>query len=236
VAQKIAILIGIVSVAAAGLATGSIAFARAAGTPYGAQTTTALATTTSSLTTLTLMLSLSTVEFGKGVTLRGAVRDAAAGQPVQIMSQSCGFTTPVQIATVKTAGNGAYTFTLMPARDATFSARSGGAASPERHVGVRPAIVLKRVGARAFAVELSVGAGDYFTKNVTLERYEAAKKLWRPLASGSLHRKSDIGALIAVSATTIHATVKPGTRVRASVGSATLGQCYRPGYSAVVTA
>jgi hypothetical protein len=222
----------IVAVALAGGCVGvGIAGVKTCPAPVCATTTTTTHSTTASRDDPTLRLSAKAIEFGKSVRLGGAVPGAGAGIEVQIYSQPCGFTSPVKVASVKTRSDGTYAFSMMPTRNATYFAHTATGNSGLNPVAVEPSLTVRRAGSRAFAVDVSVGAGDFFSKSVSLQRYDARRKAWRTVGSGMLHQKSDTGAIVAVSSATIHAAVKPGTTIRASVGAATLGKCYRPGHS-----
>jgi hypothetical protein len=179
----------------------------------------------------TLSLSAATVPFGTSVVLKGTVPGAGEGQDVQVLSQGCGFTEPIPIATIKTGPGGAYSFTLEPMLNSQLSVQAGSAVSSPARVAVLPSLQLRRVNARTFAVDVSVGNGAFFTKTALLQRYDKAAKAWKTVASAPLKAASDPGALIAVSTATFRATVKAGTTLRAFVSQATVGECYRPAAS-----
>jgi hypothetical protein len=183
-----------------------------------------------------LSLSAATVPFGKSVVLKGVVPGAAAGQEVVVLSQGCGFTEPIPIATTKTSAGGAYTFTMEPMLNSRLSVRAGEIQSPVASVAVLPSLQVRRVNARTFAVDVSVGNGAFFTKAALLQRYDTAAKSWKTVASAPLKAASDPGALIAVSTAVFKASVKPGTTLRAFVSQATVGECYRPAASPSLSA
>lgn len=222
---------GAIAAAAAGLAASGVAVAGHGAicpTPV-CQTTTRADTTIRSFPTLTL--SSTVIDFGSSVRLSGVVRGAPAGVDVQILSQPCGFTTPVQSGATKTRSGGSYTFSMSPTRSATLYARSSTRPSPGRSIGVRPAVALSRAGSSKFTVEVSASAGDFFTGPVELQRYDARGKSWHKVASSTLKRRSDVTAIVAVSGATIRAHVKAGTALRAWVSQRTVGACYRAGAS-----
>ena len=186
--------------------------------------------------TPTLSISAKTVGFGTSVTLRGTVPGLAAGQEVDILSQACGFTDAVPVATATTTAAGAYSFTLQPTLNSTFLVQVNDAASAPTSVQVKPAVQLRRTGARAFAVDVSAGNGSWFTKPVVLERFDPAAKSWKRVATAVLKANSRPDALISVSSATLHAVVKHGTRVRAVLPQATVGSCYAPATSQTLKA
>jgi hypothetical protein len=179
----------------------------------------------------TISASTASVTFGNSVVLHGAIAGAAAGEEIEILSQACGFTAPVPIATVRTGAKGAYTFTLEPMLNSTLSVRASAAESRPTRVTVVPSIQLRRVGSRAFAVDVSAGNGATFAKPVALQQLNPRTKRWRTIATTKLAAPSDPGALIAVSSGTFRAAVKPGTNLRAYLGQAAAGECYKPGTS-----
>ncbi|MGH2935413.1 MAG: hypothetical protein ACRDL2_13000 [Gaiellaceae bacterium] len=207
----------------------------ASGGTVSTHTTTSATTTTGKAGPAPLFSSSSTaVEFGGDLKLSGRVPGASAGQTVEILAQSCGFTNPVVVANVKTGSAGAYAFTLQPTRNTTFLARFASATSSGRKVKVRPKVELVRRGSRLFQVDISAGAGVFFTKTVLLQRRDALHHGWRRTAAGKLRKNSSATALIAVSSAKIHAHVPAGTTVRAVVGAKTLGRCFAASASAPI--
>jgi len=184
----------------------------------------------------TLKASTTAVAFGDGLTLRGVAPGATAGQEVQVLSQACGFAQPVPIGTTKTAAGGAFSFAVQPMLNSTLLVQVADSTSSGVRVTVRPSVQLRRVGSRVFGVDVAVGNGNFFTSKVSLERYDTAKKRWLTVGSGTLKANSDPGAITAISSATIRASVKPGTRVRASMSQASLGACFRPATSPELTA
>lgn len=185
---------------------------------------------------VTLTPSANTIDFGGSLTLSGTVSNATEGAEAQIYSQPCGFTEPVQIATTLIQPGGTFKYTLQPSLNSSFFVQSGDLRSSSTSIVVRPKVQLRHVAPRAFVVDVSVGAGEFFSGAVTLQRFDRLHKKWRSVASGRLKRNSAPTALVAVSSATIRSSVKPGTTVRATIGQATVGQCYRPTTSAVLTA
>lgn len=184
----------------------------------------------------TLAASGTTISFGSAVTLHGTLPGATAGQDVVIYAQPCGYTGPVPSGTATTTAGGKFSYALQPMLNAVFFAQAGDATSPSVAVRIRPQVQLRLVGPRTFGVDVSAGNGSWFTKSVTLQRYDTRAKTWKPVTSGSLKANSDPGALVAVSSATLHATVKAGTKVRAVVTQATVGSCFLPAASASLVA
>lgn len=203
------------------------------GSSHGGTTTSATATKPS-VRPPTVTLSSRVINFGQKVKITGQAPLAAAGDSVEILSQLCGFTQPLVIAEAKVKSGGRFSFALLPTRDATFAARYVGLTSSFQRLMVKPAVALRRLSAGLFGVDVSVGNGTFFTKRAILQRYDAAHHRWRSAASGKLRANSAPEALVAVSSTKIRATVRRGSRIRASVPRATVGKCYLPASSRVV--
>jgi hypothetical protein len=182
-----------------------------------------------------LSASAGQIAFGDSLTLRGTL-PGGAGQQVELLSQTCGFTEPVTVATTTAAADGTYAFNLSPALTSTFLVQAGTLQSAGTTVPVQPLVQLRRGAADTFTVDVSVGAGQFFSKPVLLQRYDAKRRAWKKIASATLRQASDAGAIIAVSRATVHAKVARGSKIRAYVPQATLGQCYRPGASAPIAA
>jgi hypothetical protein len=254
--RKLLVFSGIVSMAAAGL--GAAALASTSGssactpaTPcITAPTATTAATTgtthqstgtTATVTTTPitgpkpkLTLSSRSVVFGSTLKLTGKLPGARAGSVVEILGKSCGFTTSTVIAKAKTSAAGAYSFAMQPARNTVFAARAGNAASAPLAVTVQPKIELRRISLGLYGIDVTVGAGVFFTKAATLQVFDTARHVWRPVASANLHQNSDPGGLLAVSSARIHLNAPSGSKLRASASKATLGSCYQASASAPI--
>ena len=189
------------------------------------------AAATSAADVPTLVASASQISFGGSVTLRGTVPADAAGQSVELFSQACGFTEPVQLATATPGADGKYSFKLQPTLNTVFLVQVGEARSNETTIGVAPTVQLTQIGTGEYRADVSVGAGGFFTAPALLQRYDARHKAWRRLSSKALKQASAIDALIAVSSTTFHVHVPSGTKLRAYVPAATVAPCYRPSAS-----
>jgi hypothetical protein len=171
-----------------------------------------------------------TTDFGRAVTLSGKAGSAAGGS-VDVLSQACGFTEPVVIETVKTRAGGTYSFSLEPSLNTRFVVRVEGGATATVSVHVRPLVQIRRITPRRLVIDVSVGAGQFFTGPVVVEAQAAGSSAWHKIGQGKLHQASDAGALVAVSSGSIITNVPKGGKIRGSVGAATLGPCYVPAKS-----
>lgn len=182
----------------------------------------------------TMAASARTLAFGDTLSLTGKT-SAPKGTEVQVMSQACGFTGPVPIGTAHVAAGGAYKFLMQPTLNASYFVQIGEARSKAARVTISPSLQIRRVSAKAFAVDASAGAGEFFTSTVTLQSL-TAQHHWRTVASGHMKQNSDPGAVTAVSTALVHASVKHGTQLRAVMSQQAVGTCYRPAKSATFTA
>ena len=253
--RRALVVCGLMVVGAAGVGAAAVAVPRACppGSPCAPptngstsrstapSTTTAPRTTTAPTTTGStskgpkpiVRLSGGSIEFGASVTVSGRVPRTSAGKTVEILSQACGFTTPVVIAKVKTHSGGTFAFTLQPARNTRFGARAANAVSAMKALRVRPKIELRRVSGTSFEINVAAGAGVFFTKAATIEIFSQGH--WKALASGALKQASEAGALVALSSAKISATAPAGAKLRASAGQDTVGQCYQASRSVAIS-
>ena len=116
--------------------------------------------------------------FGTDLILSGK----APNGPVDLLAQPCGFTEPTVIAHA-TSSNGAYRFKFQPTLNTTFLTRSGSAESVAISVAIRPHVELRRVAAGRYQVDVSTGAGEFFTKSAVIERRVPSTNRWIKVAS-----------------------------------------------------
>jgi hypothetical protein len=200
------------------------------GTTTAASPTTAQTPVQVVLQAPTLRLSTPVIDFGKRLTLSGAVK-TPAGQLVQLLAQTCGFSAPRIVAETKTGKNGTFSFRVEPTRNVVYRARYATLVSTTQLVRVRPLVELRRSSGSSFSINVSVGGGMFFSSKAELQRYDAARKTWRRLAVGTLRASSSPTALVAVSSATVTTQVPAGSKVRATVGRAAIGKCYEPASS-----
>jgi hypothetical protein len=176
------------------------------------------------------------ISFGRSVTIHGVVPGAPAGSTVQILMQPCGFTDPVPSGTVRTTAGGKYSYVVEPMLNSRFFAQVGDATSGAGAVRVAPTVQLRKISAHLFGIDVSAGNGSWFTKTVSLQRFDPRAKTWRPVATAPLKANSDPGALVAVSSAALHAVVKAGTQLRAVLSQGTVGSCFLPATSPSIAA
>jgi hypothetical protein len=181
----------------------------------------------------TMKASATSIGFGETLKLSGT---AGAGASVELWALVCGFTEAAPIGTTKASPGGAYTFAIQPQLNSVYTVKVGDAASGKAPVKVRPLVQVRRVSAGVFAVDVSVGNGQWFTTKVALQIQRPGKKAWATVATSALKENSDPGALVAVSSTTIRKAVPRGSKVRATISQAAVGTCYVPAASAPIGA
>lgn len=163
------------------------------------------------------------------MTLQGKAPGLSRGAKLQVFAKACGFTAPVPVGNAHVGAHGAYKFTFLPQLNATYVVEVGTARSKSAAVEVRPAVQLRRLNAHMFAVDVSVGAGQWFTSKVAIQASNAGR--WRTVGSGVLKANSDPGVPTAVSSAKVRLGVKSGTRLRAVMTQSAVGSCYRPATS-----
>jgi hypothetical protein len=243
VLRKIIFLSATAALVAAGFVGGSMAAIGGGhecppGSPCAPPTGTDTGTTSTTIVRgpkPTLKVSASALDFGTTLHVTGSVPGAPAGQVVEILSQTCGFTQVLLIATTKTRADGSYAFAIQPMQNVVFYARSGNSPSAPQPVTIRPKIELARGVGRNFVVKVSAGNGAFFSSVVAIERYDKVRRTWRSVATGKLHAASDPGEIISVSSATIPTKVASGTKLRATASQAAVGQCFRATKSQPIT-
>jgi hypothetical protein len=182
---------------------------------------------------LTLKASPPSVAFSKNLVLSGTALHASNGETVHLMSQPCGFTSPAETQQVKTTAKGTFKFVFQPAITTTFSVTWGEQKSRKVHVVVRPMVELKRVSAGKYTVDVSAGAGSFFTgKKILLQRRKGKK--WVKIAAARMKAKSSYTAVTAVSTANLTARVRSGWRVRSFLPGTSAGPCYGAASSAAL--
>jgi hypothetical protein len=138
----------------------------------------AAAATAAAPVTVTLIVSAPIVDYGKQVTLSGALSTQKANQSIAIQATECGSTQAIKAATVKTAANGAYTTPATPAVATSYQATFKNAAkSPGLAVTVRPILQLTRLARGSFTAKVTVGR-SLKGKAVLFQRYAKLRKRW----------------------------------------------------------
>ena len=186
----------------------------------------AAAATASSSARPTLKASSVAIPFGDtNLYLTGIAPRARKGQVVHLLSQPCGFTEPAETLKTKTGAKGGFRFTLQPTISTVFRVSWNKKTSRPVRVLVRPLVELATVRSGVFAVQVSAGAGSFFTgKQILVQR--AVGRKWVTAGSAVLKQKSSNTSFTAVSAATVTARVQHGSRVRAYLSAGAAAPCF----------
>ena len=143
---------------------------------------------------VSLATSAPVVKFGSTVTLSGTVSNKKTGETVTLVQLPFGETTKQVVATLQTTAGGAFTFTVSPQVNTTYSAQWKGLESSVT-VQVQPVIKLPFVSRTGY-FHFYVTAGTSFAgKTVYLQRFTLARQ-WMNVRALTLGSKS--GRLISV--------------------------------------
>jgi plastocyanin len=177
---------------------------------------------------LTLVTSLHSVVYGGRVTLSGILSSHKVGENVDVLANGCGSAGPVKIATVQTTANGAFTASVQPLLNTSYSVKVKNTTSSALPVTVRPRVQLGKPLAHHFAGRVSAST-TFAGKYTSFQRYTGSRWVYVRTA---LLRSSATGVLPTVITTgSFRSGVRTGVRVRAVVGQAQVGSCYLPGIS-----
>lgn len=192
--------------------------------------TAADAATGASRATPTLQITPRTVAYGSAsVVLSGAVPSRRAGESVTILAHACRFTEAAEIATVRTSKGGAFRYKIRPMLNTSFAVRWNEAASRSVRVTVEPTIVLSRVGAGRYRIEVATTNGVFQDgRQVLLQRSVGGR--WTKVAAGTLERASGETQITVLSAVVLSANVPKGSKLRALLPNGQ-ARCYRGGTS-----
>jgi len=179
---------------------------------------------------LTMSAAPTTLVFGAKVAGSGTVSTQKAGETVDVLAQACGQSTAQKAATVQTTTGGAYTFSLQPIVNTTYTTKLRNATSTASTVHVRPKLVLVRVAAHRYS--LRVFAGESLAGKYTgLQRYNGTTRRWVAVKLIQLKAGTGTAAPTVTSAASFRATVKTGLRIRVVLSQAQAGTCYAAGTS-----
>jgi plastocyanin len=183
--------------------------------------------------TVTLATAKPLVVYGNGVTLTGTVSTLQANEQVAILAKPCGATAAAKLVTVATVAGGTYTTVVKPLKNTLYSAQVKTATSAGATVLAKPRLTLTKPARGRFALVVR-GAISFSGRAVVLQRWNATLRRWVTVKSALLVKGPAATAPTILSKASFRATVKPRTRLRASISQFQAGSCYRPGLSNVV--
>lgn len=177
---------------------------------------------------LTLSASVHRVVYGGHSTLSGVLSSHKAGENVDVFALGCGTSGPVKVATVQTTTNGAFSASVQPLLNTSYTAKVKNSTSPATPVTVRPRLHLAKTAAHRFAPRVSAST-TFAGKHTSFQRYTGTRWVYVRTA---LLRTNTTGVLPTVVTTgPFTSKIHIGIRVRAVVGQAQVGSCYLPGTS-----
>ena len=127
------------------------------------------------------------VVYGRAVLLSGLAATRRPGESVTVFAAKFGTRSPVAVATAVTGDGGVWRYLARPAIQTTYLATSNGVTSREMVIGVRPRVLLTRVGRARFHVRV-LGTRSFRGRRVKLQRLTSVG--WRTVRSVRLGRHS----------------------------------------------
>ena len=177
---------------------------------------------------LTLVASVHNLVYGGQSTLSGMLSSHKVGENVDVFALGCGTAGPVKVATVQTTTNGAYSVAVQPLLNTSYTVKVRNATSPATALTVRPRLHLGKIAPHRFAPRVSAST-TFAGKYTSFQRYTGSRWVY---VRTSLLRPSSTGVLPTVVTTgPFSSAIRTGIRVRAVVGQAQVGSCYRPAIS-----
>lgn len=183
-------------------------------------------------TGLGLKVDASHIVYGQSapLSITGTVPSGKAGEPVALLTSTCGFKGPAQLATLRTSAGGVFRYRFTPAISAKFAVRWNGRTSAGKAVRVQPGIAVAKLGEGRYRIDVSTTNGVFLTGTpVTLQALVGGK--WHTIGHGKLAPNSPVDVMTAVSSATIAKSsagkqlraVVPQTACYAGAASATIG-------------
>jgi plastocyanin len=178
--------------------------------------------------TLTLVSSLHGVVYGGHTTLSGVLSSHKVGENVDVLALGCGTNGAVKVATVQTTTNGAFSVSVQPLLNTSYTVKVRNTTSAAAPVTVRPRLHLSKTAAHRFAPRVSAST-TFAGKYTSFQRYTGSHWVYVRTA---LLRSNTTGVLPSVITTaSFTSAIRTGVTVRAVVGQAQVGSCYLPGIS-----
>lgn len=168
------------------------------------------------------------VVYGGHVTLSGADASHRTGENVDVYALQCGMTNPSKVTTVQTTANGAFTASVQPLMNTTYSVRVKNVTSPSAAVTVRPKVRLGKVAPHRYSLRVSA-ATSFAGKVATFQRYNGTR--WIAVKSVTLVANSTGVAPTVLTTASFRSSLRAGVRVRVVLGQAQVGSCYLSGVS-----
>lgn len=178
--------------------------------------------------TLTLASSRHSLVYGGRTTLTGVLSSHKAGENVDVLALGCGANGPVKVATVQTTTNGAFSASVQPLLNTSYTVKVKNATSNAAPVTVRPRLHLGKTAAHRFAPRVYASA-TFAGKYTSFQRYTGSR--WIYVRTALLHRNTTGVLPTVITTASFTSAIRTGLRVRAVVAQAQVGSCYLPGIS-----
>jgi plastocyanin len=177
---------------------------------------------------LTLVASRPSLIYGGQVSLSGVLSSHKLGENVDVFALGCGTNGAVKVATVQTTTNGAFTASVRPLLNTSYTAKVKNTTSPAAAVTVHPRLQLAKVAAHRFSHRLSAST-TFAGKYSSFQRYTGSR--WVALKSVLLRSNTSGVTPTVLTTASFRSAIKVGVRVRGVVGQAQVGNCYLPAFS-----
>src|SRR5262245_8133930 len=173
--------------------------------------------------------------YGSPTTLSGLVSSGSGGESVAVEGMQCGSTIFARVASVTSAGNGAWSSPARPPVNTVYQAIWRNAKSAQLTAKVTPKLSFRRERPRRFAVAVTAAQG-FVGKFVVLQRYYPGKRMWKNVKRVRLSKAKPGVAPTLVTSASFGASVPRRARLRLLFPQDQVGACYAATRSAVVRA
>jgi plastocyanin len=177
---------------------------------------------------LTLNASLHSLVYGGRSTLSGVLSSHKVGENVDVFALACGTNGPVKVTTVQTTTNGAFTASVQPLLNTSYTVKVKNTTSAATPMTVRPRLHLGKTAAHRFAPRVSAST-TFAGKYTSFQRYTGTR--WVYVRNALLHSNTTGVLPTVITTASFTSAIRTGLRVRAVVGQTRVGGCYRPGFS-----
>jgi plastocyanin len=173
--------------------------------------------------------------YGSSPSVTGFVSSGASGEPVVLDGMQCGSTSFARVASVSSTAQGRWSSPVKPVVNTVYQATWKNAKSVQLTEKIQPRLSFRRTRLHRFAVSVTAAQG-FVGKFVVVQRYYAAKRMWKNLKRVRLSKARPGVAPTLVSSASFGASVPRRTRLRVLFTQDQVGACYAATRSDVVRA
>lgn len=177
---------------------------------------------------LSLAAAPSGVTYGGSSTLSGVLSTHKVGEKISVLAQQCGSSAAAPAVTVDTIANGAYSTTVKPLMNTSYTAKLRNTSSSPVTVTVRPSVRLVKLAAHRYSLRVTAGS-SFAGKYAGFQRFTGTR--WVAVKVVPLRASTAGIAPAVVTTATFRSTVTSKSRVRAVLGRTQVGSCYLAGTS-----